>query len=420
MSKGRPEDQAELARWLTRLAYEWQRDAERCYSEFRFAEASIFIHEAVEFTVKALCKRLDVGMERIHFPTMETLVALSERVGKGRPEDRNVILNVAPILLGYDNVKRNMARYGYEGPNYSAIAPTRTFGKAYCMAGREVLKPITELLTRVQVAQRWSTPPIRVGILDALTGDGAIPCPQRWSGACSASPSYWGTILGPDYDVKSVRIGEIDDGLAAVLSPFGETYPETDLVNRPCYRRVASYIEDGGFYIASAGVPFFAAWDSSKGSDHDLSDSRLLVPTQFEVVGSKALIKEFRNLIMLEGTIASREFGILPTLDDGGHVEPLDVEVMRASSAPTDLPTISDVPGTFPVFRPARRVPDGATPILSCVHPSLGEVYPTLIASKGRGSLLAAGLNLKDAKAATLFEATVKTVLEWNRNRFRY
>jgi hypothetical protein len=203
------------------------------------------------------------------------------------------------------------------------------------------------------------------------------------------------------------------------LNPFGETYPETELAKRPCYRRIASYIEDGGFFIASAGVPFYAAWDSEKGLDTDISDSRLLVPTRFEFVGGLAMMKEFKNLIMLEGTVASREFGILSTLDDGGQVEPLSLQVDRAAKAPAALPVIPGTPDAYRVFRPTRKLPEGATPILSSVHPTIGEVFPEVIAPKGRGFLLACGLDLNDLKAAKLFELTVKAVLEWNRERFR-
>lgn len=417
-SKGRPADQAALAAWLTRLAYFWQREAEVSYSEFRYAEAAMLMHEGIEFTVKALCRHLDVEFPREHFPSMDTLVSLSEKVGGREPESKDVVLRATPFLLGYNDSKRNMARYGYEGSNSSALSPQRTFGREYCEATRSVLTPLAELLTRVQLSRRWARVPIKVGILDPRLSDDSVPCRPRWSGQCPKEAAEWSSILGSAYEVSIVRVSSLEDDLAVLVNPFGESYPERDSIKRPCYRRILSFVEDGGLLLASAGLPFFAAWDSIHGGDVELSDSHAYLPSRLAISGNMAVPSEWKKLIALEGSISSRDFGVFTTLDDGGFTEPLAREVRQAPSAPSEIGSIGGLPGSYQIFRAAKNVPTGATPILAAAHPTLGEVYPAVIVPKGRGEILLTGLNLDDGAAASLFTRSAGAICDWNRKRF--
>jgi hypothetical protein len=409
-------DESQLAFWLTRRAYEWERGASSLIREFRFAEAAIHIHEAIEFTVKALCRHMRVSFPKEHVPAVESLLGLSERVGALWPESRVSILQSAPVLLGYSETLRNVARYGLEGREASSVSPELAFGRDYCSAGLSALSPLTTILTRVQLAARWGGSPVTIGVLDSRLEDSSIPCIPRWSKSCPSDPASWSTILGPDYKVELVRIPDLDEHFAAVIDPFGETYPEYDTTTRPCFGRILSFIENGGLLVTSAGLPFYAAWDHKEGRDTEITDTQGYLIAQPPAPQPAGVVLAYR-LVVIAGTIPAKVFGIVPTINDGGVDEPLPLLMNRAPGAPTELVLPQGLPMQLPIFRPSRVLPPGATPILTATRPAVGEVYPMLLVSKSRGQVLVSGLNLDDNFTGSYFGTLVKAVVDWQRKR---
>ncbi len=48
-----------------------------------------------------------------------------------------------------------------------------------------------------------------------------------------------------------------------LLTPFGETYPEEDLARRTSFYRIKKYIENGGIFLNSTGIPFYYMFNGS-------------------------------------------------------------------------------------------------------------------------------------------------------------
>lgn len=74
------------------------------------AEAVNSSFESIEFSVKALCKVLDVEFKQQHFLDQLTVAKLAEKIGKTWSEKKPKLLSVLPIILSYSDSLREIAR----------------------------------------------------------------------------------------------------------------------------------------------------------------------------------------------------------------------------------------------------------------------------------------------------------------------
>jgi HEPN domain-containing protein len=102
MSK-KNENQQKQESWYITRAFLKLREA-KYYSRLgKFAEAVNSSYESLEFSVKALCKMLDVHFDRKHFVDEFTVAILAEKIGRTWTRKRERLLSVLPIIMSYSD-----------------------------------------------------------------------------------------------------------------------------------------------------------------------------------------------------------------------------------------------------------------------------------------------------------------------------
>lgn len=112
----------------------------------------------LSFSIKALCKLLDVEFSFSHFVDEFTVVKLSEKIGIKWPEKKEKLLTVLPIVLSYSDRLREIARYGVEDKQKRVppVSPNRIFQQEY---GDKVLndaKRLVDILSQIEKSFRWN------------------------------------------------------------------------------------------------------------------------------------------------------------------------------------------------------------------------------------------------------------------------
>ena len=78
--------QEELCLRYISKAYAYFNEAQRYILSFKYPESVVCAYESIEFSLKAMCKLLDVEYNRKeHFLDAATLVKLAEKVGRELP-----------------------------------------------------------------------------------------------------------------------------------------------------------------------------------------------------------------------------------------------------------------------------------------------------------------------------------------------
>jgi len=146
----------ELGLWYLSRAYAQLNEAERYFSLFRYPESVICAYESIEFSVKAMCKLLDVEYSRKeHFLNAPTLVKLAEKIGQRWPDKKNELLSALPIVLGYTEELRNICRYGIDKEGIPPVSPDDIFRKDHCEKVLKDANQICDLLHHVDMGRRW-------------------------------------------------------------------------------------------------------------------------------------------------------------------------------------------------------------------------------------------------------------------------
>ena len=107
-------EQKDQELWYISRAYLKLKEAIDYSRIFKYAESVNSAYESIEFSIKALCKLLDIEYNPEHFINEITVVKLSEKIGKRWPEKKERLLSVIPIILSYSERLREIARYGIE------------------------------------------------------------------------------------------------------------------------------------------------------------------------------------------------------------------------------------------------------------------------------------------------------------------
>lgn len=65
-----------------------------------------------------------------------------------------------------------------------------------------------------------------------------------------------------DKPSSTISIEEITDEYAAIVNPYGETYPEKSILNPRLgtFEEILSYVSNGGIFVCAGGYPFFYAY----------------------------------------------------------------------------------------------------------------------------------------------------------------
>ena len=144
-----------LTTWYIHRAYYSYRQAQILFNLFDYVESSISSFEAIEFSVKAMCRLFNVCFKREHFVDAETLSILAKKVGKTSSNYEDQILQAMPIILSYNEVLRNVSRYGIERQDVPSVSPTQIFGRSYAESVFEDAKTFCNMLRKMETRKRW-------------------------------------------------------------------------------------------------------------------------------------------------------------------------------------------------------------------------------------------------------------------------
>ena len=116
--------QKEIVSWYVHRAYYNFRQAQNLYNTFNNVESIIASFEAIEFSIKAMCKLCDVPYARKHFgaDTAQTISILAEKVGQSHMYSKDKILQTMPIVMSYSDKLRIISRYGLEQEKVPQVA----------------------------------------------------------------------------------------------------------------------------------------------------------------------------------------------------------------------------------------------------------------------------------------------------------
>jgi len=401
-----------LATWFTRRAYYSYRQAHNLFNVFNYVESVISSFEAIEFSIKASCKLLDVCFEKEHFVDAETLSILAEKIAKENLGNKDQILRVIPTILGYTEKLRNISRYGIEKQGVPTASPTTIFKREYAAALLDDARTFRNLLGKIEMRRRWK-PKVKIAILNGfVTGVSEQKCLKY--PYTNTNPDFWkNKILKSDaaesmYEVSEINAEEISEEFAIVVNPFGEAYPEIDSKNKAVFYIIKSFIEDGGIYVNTAGFPFFYAWDVKKGKDYPVSEEKVILPTTIQVSGKLVTATQMQMFIQFTGTLFCKEFNAMPApVSKRRTVYQEDEDKEKFGDLVSDLGDIDEFRGL-----PKRTV--DCIPIVRAKDEVVEEVYPICALHRGNGFLFLAGMNTSNDKEADLLVKALENFCKLN------
>jgi HEPN domain-containing protein len=149
--------QKEIVNWYVHRAYYNCRQANALFNTFNNVESIIASFEAIEFSVKAMCKLCNIPYTPKHFgaDTAQTISILAEKVGESHLYNKDKILQTMPIVMSYNDDLRIISRYGLEKENAPRVAPPRIFSRIYAKSVLEDARSLCDIMGRMELRIRW-------------------------------------------------------------------------------------------------------------------------------------------------------------------------------------------------------------------------------------------------------------------------
>lgn len=406
-----------LAAWYTRRAYHNFGQAKRLFHSNN-VESVIASFEAIEFSLKALCEFLDVkDVDHEHFLKATTISALAKKIETNGLGKSSTIIQMVPILLGYTDELRIVARYGICHQQFPKIMPDEIFSKEYSNTVLNDARTLCDLLGTVEKRNRWF-PKVRIGILTGYVSEiSEVKCAEY--PFANNDPTTWRKRLegiskstNIQLEIDDINSEDISEKYAIVISPFGEMYPEIDVKQKLAFLNIKDFIEKGGVYVNTGGFPFFYAWDVSLTENNKkvLCDKILMMPNQIRLEGTNMTVEKFQEYLEFTGTLLFKEFNILPT--------PVSNEKRTVFQTSEDVEKFGNLlPTAACEIKEFRALPKGVDliPIIRAKDDFSGEIYPVCALKRGRGHLLLAGMNTTQELESQIFAQAVVGFVSWMR-----
>ena len=407
----------EMVGWYIRRAYHNFRQAKNHFNLYNNVESVIASYEAIEFSIKAMCKLLKFHPKRKHFADADTLSILAKKVEREGLSKKERILKVIPTILSYTEQLRNIARYGVEKADVPSASPSSIFGREYATSALLDAQNLHDLLGSIEIMRRWS-PKIKLAILNGfVTGVEEKKC-SRYP-FTNNDPNFWKKKLqqlnatSDKFEIREINATQISEEFALVLNPFGEEYPEIDLKNKSVFYLIKDYVEDGGVYVNTAGFPFFYGWHVKEGKEYPICESRILIPQHTRAEGDGIGISEvkMRQYLEFTGTLFFREFDAMPTPVSQTR------QLFQEREDVTKFGDLTKGVGRIEEFRGLPKATKGCIPIVRAKDRISGQVFPICALKRGKGYLLLAGMNTENEEEANLFVRTVDSFCSWITNQ---
>jgi len=207
------------------------------------------------------------------------------------------------------------------------------------------------------------------------------------------------------YKVEPVNIGQISNRYSAIINPYGETYPEEELIELITFNKIKKYIINGGLFLNVAGIPFFYGFDYLHDLNPTLSKEQKTflfrphqTPTGVESILVEQSVFPTTGFSLVE-TIMYEHFKILTTWEKEQVRICTQNDVCRRF-----IGDIVNIGGTNQIFefRAVRKQSRKWIPFLM-TNSDIGEIYPIAGVPYGRGCLVVCGFHLDISQTSSLW-----------------
>jgi hypothetical protein len=225
-------------------------------------------------------------------------------------------------------------------------------------------------------------------------------CPR---GSTRFTPDDWLQRLqevtnGRGFRVSLINSGQVSGKYDAIINPYGEYYPETDLAELDSLVNIKQYISQGGMFVNPGGLAFFYGYDNLRRRQATLGKelegylertmndgTRMFLPGKFW---------PSTYAFSLSDTPLWNFFKVQTTIGDA-----VTVTVFQADEDRHLCGEIYTVGGIDQVreFRAAREPLRNAKPLLRARWPTAESamvVYPLIAIPQNRGCLVLGGMAL--------------------------
>jgi hypothetical protein len=194
-----------------------------------------------------------------------------------------------------------------------------------------------------------------------------------------------------------ITVSEINDRFVAIINPYGEVYPEEELLTLKTFERVKKYISDGGIFHTAGGLAFFYGGDiRSPSRNVALADElQVFIPLPPPLpAGALQPQNTYPPMYSLTSTLLQKNFGAVTTWRD--------TERSRCFQRGEDRRFVGDIANQGGIdevlhFRAIREPLRRCLPFLR-VQPAnwQGDVYVIAGIPYGKGCLILNGFDLRD------------------------
>lgn len=409
----------DIARWYVKRAYHNYNQAKRLFKRNN-VESIIASFESIEFSLKAMCELLDVkNVSHDHFLKATTISALAEKIQEKALGDRKKLIRMIPLILSYTDEIRILSRYGISHEQFPRITPNEIFSRDDGATALNDAETLCNMLGKIEMNGRWM-PNVKIGILNGfVTRENEMQC--NIFPFANPNRTFWkqrivsiGSIFGIQFDIEEINAEDIDEKFAIILNPFGEAYPEIDLKEKSVFSMIKDYVENGGVYANTGGLPFFYAWNVLAKQDNrqPMCDTVLIVPEEVKIEGSTISVGKFKEYLEFTGSLLFKEFNGLPT--------PVSKK-RKVSQEQEDIQNFGDLLSGMDEINEFRAMPKNidCIPIVRAKDEISTEVYPICALRRGQGYLLLAGMNATEELESDLFARAVVGFCKWRRNQLQ-
>ena len=211
------------------------------------------------------------------------------------------------------------------------------------------------------------------------------------------TPENWKEFLEEDYTIQLINISQISHEYIAIINPYGEFYPEENLLYKTSFNKIKEYVMNGGIFVSTAGLAFWYAWN--KETERHPSTAKEVYFFQGRMNNNQQIFLEpsFSTLPLnsLTDTMTYEKLGLLTT----GFKHPVRTKVyqdIKDVEKCGDIKNIGDTDEIFE-FRATREPTQDFVPLLRAKVPDPQkkvEVYPLVYVPDKRGKFIFTGMHM--------------------------
>jgi hypothetical protein len=204
------------------------------------------------------------------------------------------------------------------------------------------------------------------------------------------TPEDWRNRFDKKYKVQLIPINGINDRFTVIINPYGEVYPEEDLMSLKSLEKIKMYIAGGGIFVNAGGLAFFYGYDGTRtfptGKEVQIYQGKFVTPTTILIQPAFTYPPSWSLL----DTLLKQHFNVATTMGKESLVA-----VYQNKEDRKYVEDIEDIGGTRIVmeFRAVREPTPKCIPFLRA-KTNFGVIYPIAAVPFGKGYLILCGMHL--------------------------